>query len=58
MTYAVSIFGSQDSAIGVAISPDMEPGTWKDLGTTGLQSSKRTPYNAINSTLIKSRDQY
>ncbi|KAH9824238.1 family 43 glycoside hydrolase [Melampsora americana] len=58
LTYSVSTFGSQDSAIGVATSPDMEPGSWKDLGTTGLQSSKSTPYNAIDSNLIKSGDQF
>ncbi|EGG11518.1 family 43 glycoside hydrolase [Melampsora larici-populina 98AG31] len=52
MTYSVSIFGSKNSAIGVATSPDMEPGSWTDLGSTALQSSEITPYNAIDSSTI------
>ncbi|KAK8193868.1 endo-1,5-arabinanase [Phyllosticta capitalensis] len=48
--YSVSSFGSQDSAIGVARSTDLE--SWTDLGSTGVRSSSGKPYNAIDPNLI------
>ncbi|KAI0416374.1 glycosyl hydrolase [Xylaria grammica] len=50
--YAVSQFGSQDSAIGVATSTTLDVGTWTDRGSTGVKSSSAKPYNAIDANLI------
>jgi hypothetical protein len=50
--YAVSTFGSQDSAIGLATSSTLEPGSWTDHGATGVASSSSKPYNAIDPNLI------
>ncbi|KAH9868099.1 hypothetical protein IAQ61_007406 [Plenodomus lingam] len=51
--YSVSTFSSQNSAIGVATSKDMD--TWTDLGATGISSvpvdGKNPPYNAIDGAL-------
>ena len=44
--YAVSTFGSQVSAIGLATSPTMQPGTWTDQGGVGVVSKKGKAYNA------------
>ncbi len=44
--YAVSTFGSQVSAIGLATSSTMEPGTWIDKGGVGVASKKGQAYNA------------
>src|ERR1700709_1985731 len=52
MYYAVSQFGSQSSAIGLATSPTMEVGTWTDHGSTGIASDSSKPYNAIDPNLI------
>ncbi|KAG7085955.1 hypothetical protein E1B28_003483 [Marasmius oreades] len=49
--YAVSTIGSQDSAIGVATSPSMEPGTWTDLGAV-VTSKPGDVFNAIDPDLI------
>ena len=46
--YAVSTFGTQESVIGVATSKTMEVGTWKDHGSTGLQSVNGSDYNCID----------
>lgn len=43
--YAVSTGGSQTSAIGVATSPSMEPGTWTDLGEV-ISSTPADVFNA------------
>lgn len=43
--YSVSSLGSQNSAIGVATSPSMEPGTWTDLGQV-ISSKSGDLYNA------------
>jgi len=51
--YAVSAFGSQDSAIGVATSPTMEVGSWTDHGATGVASSSSNIYNAIDPNFFK-----
>ncbi|PMD17037.1 glycoside hydrolase family 43 protein [Hyaloscypha hepaticicola] len=50
--YAVSTFGSQNSAIDVATSTTMNPGTWTDHGSTGVSSSSSNSYNAIDPNLI------
>ncbi|KAI6838477.1 glycoside hydrolase family 43 protein [Hortaea werneckii] len=50
--YSVSSFGTQNSAIGVATSPNMDPGTWTDHGSTGIESSSGDPYNAIDGNLF------
>ncbi|KAI7375344.1 hypothetical protein KC336_g20003 [Hortaea werneckii] len=48
LCYSVSSFGTQISAIGVATSPDMDPGTWTDHEATGIESSSGHLYNAID----------
>ncbi|KUJ18108.1 putative arabinan endo-1,5-alpha-L-arabinosidase C [Mollisia scopiformis] len=50
--YAVSTFGSQVSEIGLATSTTLEPGSWTDLGATGVASTSAKPYNAIDPNLI------
>ncbi|KAK6385274.1 hypothetical protein LTR65_009315 [Meristemomyces frigidus] len=50
--YAVSTFGTQESAIGVATSATMAPGTWTDHGSTGVESVTGDDYNAIDPNLI------
>ena len=50
--YAVSTFGSQDSAIGLATSATMEAGSWTDHGSTGVASTSAKTYNAIDPNLI------
>lgn len=50
--YSVSSFGTQNSAIGVATSPNMDAGTWTDHGSTGVESSSGDPYNAIDGNLF------
>jgi arabinan endo-1,5-alpha-L-arabinosidase len=44
--YAVSTFGSQVSAAGLATSGSMEPGSWTDRGGVGVASKKGQAYNA------------
>lgn len=53
LTYAISLFGSQNSAIGVATSATLEPKSWIDHGETGVISKRGDPCNAIDSNLIK-----
>ena len=51
--YAVSIFGTQTSAIGVASSKTpCDPSSWVDQGQI-LSSSSSTPYNAIDPNVFK-----
>lgn len=50
--YTVSTFGTQTSAIGLATSPSMDPGSWTDHGETGVSSSEGSPYNAIDANLF------
>lgn len=54
--YAVSVFGSQSSAIGYATSTTMEAGSWTDHGATGIASTSAKPYNAIDPALIQATD--
>ncbi|KZV98347.1 glycoside hydrolase family 43 protein [Exidia glandulosa HHB12029] len=49
--YSVSTIGSQNSAIGVATSPSMEPGTWTDQGKV-IGSAPGDVYNAIDPNII------
>ncbi|CCM00536.1 uncharacterized protein FIBRA_02570 [Fibroporia radiculosa] len=49
--YAVSTFGSQDSAIGLATSKSMDPGTWIDHGEV-WNSVTGDDYNAIDPNLF------
>ncbi|BCS02729.1 arabinan endo-1,5-alpha-L-arabinosidase [Aspergillus luchuensis] len=51
--YAVSTFGTQNSAIGLATSPTMELNTWTDHGSIGVSSHSGKLYNAIDPNLIK-----
>jgi arabinan endo-1,5-alpha-L-arabinosidase len=48
----VSTFGSQNSAIGLATSATMEPGSWTDHGSVGVASGSK-PYNAIDPNLFQ-----
>ncbi|TLD30222.1 gb [Venturia nashicola] len=50
LLYSVSSFGSQDSAIGYATSKDME--SWADQGTTGIESTAGSSFNAIDGNLV------
>ncbi|PGH18305.1 hypothetical protein AJ79_00644 [Helicocarpus griseus UAMH5409] len=54
--YTVSTFGTQNSAIGLATSPSLAPGTWTDRGSTGVTSDSSKPYNAIDGNLIATGD--
>jgi arabinan endo-1,5-alpha-L-arabinosidase len=58
MYYAVSQFGSQNSAIGLATSTTMEVGSWTDHGATGVASDSSKPYNAIDPNLINVNGAY
>ncbi|KAK3638393.1 hypothetical protein LTR56_003543 [Elasticomyces elasticus] len=51
--YAVSSFGTQQSAIGVATSTSMDTGTWTDHGSTSVTSKTGDEYNAIDPNLIQ-----
>lgn len=58
MYYAVSSFGTQSSGIGLATSATLEPGSWTDHGSIGLDSGPGKPYNSIDPNLVKSGDDY
>lgn len=45
--YSLSTFGSQHSAIGLAVSPSLDAPRWEDRGLV-LQSRRGDPYNAID----------
>ena len=49
--YAASTFGSQNSAIGLATSSSMDPGTWTDHGQV-FASATGAAYNAIDPNLV------
>lgn len=49
--YAVSTFGSQNSAIGLATSTTAAPGSWTDQGIV-YTSSSSSNYNAIDPALV------
>lgn len=52
MYYSVSTPGSQDSAIGIATSANLE--TWTDHGSTGVESRLGGHLNAIDGHVFKS----
>ncbi|EKG10500.1 Glycoside hydrolase family 43 [Macrophomina phaseolina MS6] len=54
--YSISTWGTQNSHIGVATSPSLEPGTWTDLGSTGVASRDGSRYNAIDGNLFQDGD--
>ena len=54
--YAVSSFGTQASAIGLATSSSMDPGTWTDYGSIGLSSTDGDDYNTIHPNLFQTSD--
>ncbi|KAK8081203.1 glycoside hydrolase family 43 protein [Apiospora hydei] len=54
MYYSVSTSGSQDSAIGVATSADLV--SWRDHGSTGIESARGAAYNAIDPHVLKQAD--
>ena len=56
--YTVSTFGQQNSAIGLATSASMDCGSFKDLGTTGVESRAGDNYNAIDGNLLKDGSSY
>ncbi|PYH98093.1 endo 1,5-alpha-arabinanase abnA [Aspergillus ellipticus CBS 707.79] len=56
--YAVSTYGSQDSAIGLATSETMDYDTWTDHGSVGVESSSSKIYNAIDANLLIDGDDY
>ncbi|GAB7358734.1 hypothetical protein MBLNU230_g3963t1 [Neophaeotheca triangularis] len=56
--YSVSDFGTSNSAIGVATSPNMEPGSWQDHGSTGVESQEGGRYNAIDGNLLVTDNAY
>ncbi|KAI0647856.1 glycoside hydrolase family 43 protein [Trametes meyenii] len=49
--YSVSTFGSQNSAIGLATSSSMDPGTWTDHGQV-IASKTGAQYNTIDGNLV------
>ncbi|WP_326740121.1 arabinan endo-1,5-alpha-L-arabinosidase [Streptomyces sp. NBC_01022] len=55
MYYAVSSFGSNTSAIGLAGSTTGQPGSWTDYGTV-YTSSSSSDYNAIDPNLFVDDD--
>lgn len=52
--YAVSSFGSNHSAIGLATSRTMEPGSWTDHGLV-LSTQTSDDYNALDPALVVDR---
>lgn len=55
MYYSVSTFGSNTSAIGLAISSTGQPGSWSDQGIVHTSSSS-SDYNAIDPNLFVDDD--
>lgn len=53
--YAVSTFGSNTSAIGLATSPTLVNPHWTDLGPV-IQSSSRSNYNTIDPSIVSGPD--
>ena len=58
--YSVSSFGSQDSAIGLATSPTLNPADpnylWTDHGPVIQSNPGQNPYNAIDPAIIHASD--
>lgn len=56
MYYAISTFGTSNSAIGYATSSTLEVGSWTDHGAVGISSSSSKNYNAIDPNLIETAE--
>ncbi|PBP20446.1 glycoside hydrolase, family 43 [Diplocarpon rosae] len=56
--YSVSSFGSQESAIGLATSTTLDPGSWTDNQAVGIASKAGSAYKAIDANPIKVGDTY
>lgn len=56
MYYAISTFGTPNSAIGYATSSTLEYGSWTDHGSTGISSSSSKVYNAIDPNVIQTAE--
>ena len=58
--YSVSTFGSQRSAIGVAVNATLNPSDakyrWEDLGMVLDSAPDRTPFNAIDPAAFEDKD--
>jgi beta-xylosidase len=58
--YSVSSFGSQDSAIGLATNPTLDPADpdyhWTDQGPVIQSNPGQNPYNAIDPAIIQASD--
>ncbi|OJD16075.1 hypothetical protein AJ78_03748 [Emergomyces pasteurianus Ep9510] len=54
--YSVSTLGSRNSAIGLATSRTMEPGSWTDHGSIGVQTNSNDNYNAIDGNIFEDQD--
>lgn len=54
--YSVSTLGSRNSAIGLATSRTMEPGSWTDHGSIGVQTTTSDNFNAIDGNLFEDGD--
>ena len=50
--YCISDNGKTTSAIGVATSPTMDPGSWTDHGSVGIGTDSSSLYNAIDPNWI------
>ncbi|KAI7883610.1 endo-1,5-alpha-L-arabinosidase [Lichtheimia hyalospora FSU 10163] len=53
--YAISSFGSQNSAIGLASADSIQAGSWRDDGVV-LKSTSSNDYNAIDPELVIDTD--
>ncbi|OAX79984.1 hypothetical protein ACJ72_05690 [Emergomyces africanus] len=51
--YSVSTLGSRNSAIGLATSRTMDPGSWTDHGSIGVQTTTSDNYNAIDGNIFE-----
>lgn len=51
--YAISSFGSRNSAVGYATSTTLEYGSWTDHGATGVASDSSKAYNAIDPAVVQ-----
>ena len=58
--YSVSSFGSQDSAMGLATNPTLDPADpnylWTDQGPVIQSNPGQNPYNAIDPAIIHASD--
>ena len=55
--YITSTIFTQESAIGLAKSPTMDPDTWTDHGEV-VSSKNGSAYNCIDASLVQANDRY